>query len=186
MSFSSNKEVSLKESNDSLMEQAIVMVDTMEHSVRVARIACEAAIIVGLEGPDIVDIVQAALLHDVGKVNLDHTILTKVGKLTITEKKYLMNHAYFSSRLIKQFTSSNVQYLVKNHHEKIDGSGYPQGNKNIGIDVQILVASDIYDALISDRPYRKGYEKAEVFIKMKEEGVSIEIIKLIKEATKNI
>lgn len=105
---------------------------------------------------------QAAMLHDYGKVLIPKKILDKEGKLSPDEKKIMELHSEFGYELLKQQgVSEEVLNLVKYHHQKPDGSGYPAIDNNFeyGISSQILTAADKYSALTEHRCYRKAYDK---------------------------
>ena len=110
------------------------------------------------------DLQQAAMLHDYGKVLIPKEILNKKGTLTQEEKKIIELHSEFGYELLKQQgVKDNVLNLIKNHHQKPDGSGYPTVNQDFKYDlsVQILEAADKYSALTEDRPYHKARTKNE-------------------------
>jgi len=110
------------------------------------------------------DLQQAAMLHDYGKVLIPKEILNKKGTLTDKEKKIMELHSEFGYELLKQQgVNERVLKLIKYHHQKPDGSGYPEADTNFDytLSAQILEAADIYSALTEDRPYHKAYSKDE-------------------------
>ena len=134
---------------------------TFAHSVNVAVLSC--AIGMGLNFPedDLCDLVLAALLHDMGKLEIPTEILNKPGKLTSEEFEVVKQHPQSSYDLISDRLdiSSFVKHAVLCHHENHDGSGYPNGlaGKQIGKLARILHVADVYDALTSKRPYKDPY-----------------------------
>jgi len=102
---------------------------------------------------------QAAVLHDIGKVGISQGILRKEGILSHSERTIIELHPEFSVRILntsKYF--SRMLHAIRDHHERLDGSGYPRGLKReqISLEAQIIAVSDAYDAMTADRPYRKA------------------------------
>jgi len=105
----------------------------------------------------------SALLHDIGKIGIPESILNKAGKLLPEEISLIKKHPSLGAEIlepIKEF--KNVSLGVKYHHERYDGKGYPYGltGDNIPLIATIISVADAYDAMVSDRPYRRGLEKA--------------------------
>ena len=121
---------------------------------------------------DIWLVLNSAQLHDVGKIAVKDRILRKPGKLTDKEFEEIKEHALFGEKVIEKIEMriKNTAFLehakvfAGSHHEKWDGSGYPRGLKGEEIPLQgrLMAIADVYDALVSDRPYKKAYthEKA--------------------------
>ncbi|MDR1811504.1 MAG: HD domain-containing protein [Candidatus Fibromonas sp.] len=113
-------------------------------------------------------IVRAAPLHDIGKIGVSDSILLKPGPLTNEERKEMMSHSERGAILIKKMqkkfdSHTYLQYaydIALNHHERFDGKGYPHGKKGEEIPfwARLMSVVDVYDALVSDRVYRKGME----------------------------
>jgi putative nucleotidyltransferase with HDIG domain len=132
---------------------------TYRHSTRVADVAREVARHCGLDEAEQRRIYRAGLLHDIGKLGVSNTILDKNGPMTPEERALMEMHPRYSLQILERVTAFRRFALTASlHHEKLDGTGYPFGTTADGLDLpaRILVVSDIYDALISDRPYRKG------------------------------
>ena len=107
---------------------------------------------------------EAAMLHDYGKVLIPKEILDKKGTLTSEEKKIMELHTEFGYELLKQQgVKEDVLNLIKYHHQRPDGSGYPAINKDFefNLSVQILEAADMYSALTEERAYHRAYSKDE-------------------------
>ncbi|MDP8230582.1 MAG: HD domain-containing phosphohydrolase [Candidatus Gorgyraea atricola] len=112
----------------------------------------------------------AALLRDIGKIGVSEQILGKPGKLTEQEFMVIKEHPKIAERIVSDIEFlEKTKPLVRHHHERMDGSGYPDGlsGKNIPLGARIIAITGVYQALISDRPYRKAYseEDAKAIIK---------------------
>ena len=137
---------------------------TYRHSTRVADVARELAVHCGLDESEQRRIYRAGLLHDIGKLGVSNTILDKNGPMTPAERKLMEAHPRYTLEILERVSAFRRFALTASlHHEKLDGSGYPFGVKGSQIDLasRILVVSDIYDALTSDRPYRAGMHEAQ-------------------------
>ncbi len=132
---------------------------TAGHSERVAAIATCLAREMGLPGEDLALLRRAGVLHDLGKVAVDSHILNKPGALTALEFRAVAQHPTVGAEILAPMSrAQTIVPLVRNHHEKLDGSGYPDGLKGdeISLLTRILTVADIYDALTSQRPYRRA------------------------------
>ena len=132
---------------------------TFRHSTRVADVAREVARYCGFDQAEQRRIYRAGLLHDIGKLGVSNTILDKDGPMTPEERVQMELHPRFTLEILDRVSSfHSFARTASLHHEKLDGSGYPFGVKGEDLDLpaRILVVCDIYDALTSDRPYRKG------------------------------
>ncbi len=131
----------------------------MLHSKRVSKICELIAICMNLDKDKVNQIKTAGLMHDIGKMGIDEKILNKPGKLTAEEWKEMMRHPEIGYRILSSSNefSEIAEYVLK-HHERWDGNGYPGGFKGEEISLQsrIIAVADAYDAMTSDRPYRKG------------------------------
>ncbi|MBN2718690.1 MAG: HD domain-containing protein [Deltaproteobacteria bacterium] len=133
--------------------------ETQGHSRRVALYSRKLAEELGVTGPELIDIQRGALLHDIGKIGVSDTILLKPGKLTEEEWVEMRKHAEFGFKILENIPFlGNARHVVRQHHERFDGKGYPQGlaGKEIILGARIFAIIDTYDAMTSDRPYRKG------------------------------
>jgi putative two-component system response regulator len=102
---------------------------------------------------------RGALIHDIGKLAIPEHILLKPGPLTPEERKIMEQHSLAGERICAPLRSfRHVLPIIRHHHEKWDGSGYPDGLKReqIPLTARILQVTDVYDALTTDRPYRKA------------------------------
>ncbi len=154
----------IKQSYDFTLEALVAMLDarernTAQHSIRVRRLAKILAREMGLSETEIDEISHGALLHDIGKIAIPDAILLKPGPLTPEERAVIQTHPEVGFKVV-----SSSKYLEKaaeivlQHQECFDGSGYPQGLKGdaICLGARIFAVVDTYDAMRSDRPYRKA------------------------------
>ena len=139
---------------------------TYAHSVNVAVVSCIIGMGSKMSEKDLEGLVLAGLLHDLGKLKVPGEILNKKGRLTPEEFAIMKGHAQMSYDLLadRWEISTFVKTAVKYHHENIDGSGYPDGIKGDlhTSYIKILHVADVYDALISKRPYKKPFSPHEV------------------------
>jgi putative two-component system response regulator len=109
---------------------------------------------------------RGGLVHDIGKLAVPESILLKPGPLTPEERKVMEQHTIAGERICAPLRSfSNVLPIIRYHHEKQDGSGYPDGLKGeqVPLTARILQVTDVYDALTTDRPYRKALSREKAF-----------------------
>lgn len=133
--------------------------DTGGHSQRVALYACEVASRMGIGGADLDAIGQGALLHDIGKIAVPDRILRKPGKLTEEEWVTMREHPETGYRMLWTIRVPDaIAAIVRQHHERFDGTGYPGklAGPAISLGARVFAVADYYDALTSDRPYRKS------------------------------
>ena len=132
---------------------------TRGHCQRVMEISCEIAKAMGMNENQIDDLKYAAILHDIGKIGISASILNKDGKLTEEEFSEIKKHPSIAFNILKEveFIKNGLDGILQ-HHERNDGFGYPNGLKGDEISAfgKILCIADAFDAMTSDRPYRKG------------------------------
>ena len=144
---------------------------TYKHSVNVAVLSVITGMGLGMKKGLLCELSAAGLLHDIGKVNIPHAILDKPGPLTEDEYSVVKNHSEFGYDKIKDniLISSKTKMGVYSHHENINGTGYPLGlcGDQIYMFAKIIHIADVYDALISQRTYKRAHSPAEAidFIK---------------------
>jgi HAMP domain-containing protein len=143
---------------------------TAGHSARVMRFALGIGRHLALPQERIDQLQQAALLHDIGKIGISSAILDKPGKLTDAEFAAIREHPAIGDRILAPIpVFKELIPMVRGHHERWDGNGYPDGvsGEAIVLEARILSVADVYDAMVSDRPYRRGMggEKAIAIIK---------------------
>ncbi len=134
------------------------------HSSEVARLAVAIATEMGLPEADIDALRSAAILHDVGKISIPGEILNKPGKLSWVEWQLVKTHVAQGLKILTEAKfPSEVKAAVAQHHERLDGSGYPQGlrSEQIVIGARILAVSDVFEAMTSHRPYRPAASVSE-------------------------
>jgi putative nucleotidyltransferase with HDIG domain len=138
--------------------------DTQNHSKRVSTISVMIARTMKCSETETENIRTAALLHDLGKLGISNEVLQKIGALTSDERKLVQSHTRRAAEIIEPVGGRVVQLLpyIIYHHEQYDGSGYHKLiGENIPLGARIIAVADVYDALLSDRPYRKGISPAE-------------------------
>ncbi len=131
---------------------------TCGHSDRVARVAVRLAEEMGCDAEMLKTIYLAGLLHDVGKIGVEDCILHKAGKLSDEEYKHIKQHAEIGHRILHDLSKlEDVLPVVLHHHESWDGNGYPRqlDAERIPLAARIVAVADAFDAMSSDRPYRK-------------------------------
>ncbi len=154
----------LKQLNDTIMQVLAKTIDakdkyTRGHSVRVANYSREIARRMGKSERDQEKIYRAALLHDVGKIRIPDDIINKPGKLTEEEYAFIKLHPVSGYHILKSFTKDQmIATGAKFHHERYDGKGYPNGlvGENTPEHARIIGVADAYDAMASNRSYRKA------------------------------
>jgi diguanylate cyclase (GGDEF)-like protein/PAS domain S-box-containing protein/putative nucleotidyltransferase with HDIG domain len=142
-----------------------------EHSQRVSQLSYDLGKVMKIKGDKLNMLKTAGLLHDIGKIAIDYSIIEKDGKLTKEEYDEVKKHPEIGYRILKtSMEYEDIAKLVLYHHEKIDGTGYPMGIKEneIPLESRIISIVDAYDAMISSRPYKKRtFTKEEAIIELK-------------------
>ena len=136
--------------------------DTKTHLAHISSICEMIAKEMGFSGIEVENIKNASLLHDIGKVAIPDHILLKPGKLTPQEYELMKEHTKYSEKILKGAKSKILEIAYKMsvaHHEKWDGSGYPNGLKgeDIPLEARILAVADVFDALCMNRVYKKAW-----------------------------
>lgn len=131
---------------------------TRGHSENVAAYAAAVGRALGLDGPQIIKLRRAALLHDVGKVAVAGEVLAKPGTLTEEEYEQVKLHSEVGGSMLLHGGLTEEAEWVRHHHERVDGGGYPSGLRGdeIPFEARILFIADSFEAMTSDRPYRAG------------------------------
>lgn len=138
---------------------------TFQHSEGVADVAVAISEHMGFGPEELRDQRRAGLLHDIGKLGISNSILDKGSSLTDEEFARIKAHPRLSYEILSRVPPfDNIVERAANHHEKLDGSGYPRGltGENLDLPSRILTVADIYDALAQDRPYRNALPKERV------------------------
>lgn len=145
---------------------------TAGHSVRVAEYARNIGSMMGLPDHQLNTLNEAALFHDIGKIGIPESILNKPGRFTDKEYEIMKKHSIIGEDIVSSFEHwKEHATIIRHHHERIDGKGYPDGLKgeDIPLESRILAVADTFDALTSDRPYRKGISKEKAMEIIKEQ-----------------
>ena len=147
---------------------------TEEHTRRVAALAVEVGEALGLSGARLRDLAIGGLLHDVGKLSVPSSILQKPGPLDDDEFEVVKQHPQQGRELLAELGGfdDRVGRLVLDHHERLDGSGYPRGLSGTELDLEtrILAVCDVYDALVSPRVYRGAWSNSKALALLQEES----------------
>jgi len=162
-----------KKAHESIVESIFAFAKTIElkdhytgeHVDKTVSTATDIAKALGLSKEKIEHIRQAAALHDLGKIGISEKILLKKSKLTKKEFAMIKEHPQIAADILRPIqVLHDIIPLIFYHHERWDGRGYPSGLKaaNIPIGARIIALADVYQALISDRPYRKAFPKKKV------------------------
>ncbi|MGH9780168.1 MAG: HD domain-containing phosphohydrolase [Candidatus Acidiferrales bacterium] len=144
---------------------------TQNHSYRVSVYAAQIAAYLGLDPERVEDVRAAALLHDIGKLDISRDILYKAARLSESEYKEMQKHVEMGVDMLKHVGGSlrTILPIVLSHHDRFDGSGYhPTQGDNIPIEARIIAVADVFDSLTSDRPYRKAiapHEARDIILK---------------------
>lgn len=155
---------------------------TFSHSVNVAVLGVMTAISLGMKKSELKKMGLGAFLHDLGKVLVPLSILNKPGSLLAEEMEEIKRHPAYGLDLVKsrQVFNGPVMSIIYKHHERINGEGYPQGLQGDDLELypKICAVADVYDALVSDRPYRPGFapHKAMAIIDAECEGFDLHVL----------
>lgn len=132
---------------------------TAGHSRRVATYSKQIALALGLSSREVDVIEYSALLHDIGKIGIPDAVLLKPGRLDERERSVINHHPSLGASILSSITSmEDIVPCVLHHHERVDGTGYPDrlGGDAIPLGARIVAVADTFDAMTSDRPYRRG------------------------------
>lgn len=147
--------------------------DTHSHNYRVAYYSLKLAEAVGLEKRLIEELIKGAFLHDVGKIAISDNILLKPGRLTQQEFAIMQSHPQEGLDIVKDISwLHEARNVILYHHEKFDGSGYPQGlaAHSIPLEARLFAIADVFDALTSPRPYKQAMPADECIQMMSEQS----------------
>jgi len=145
---------------------------TKGHSDRVGRTGVMLGRELGLSEIEQANILKGGYLHDIGKIGCNKNILNKPGPLTSEEYDHVLQHPVIGYEICKSCKSlDSMLSMIRSHHERIDGKGRPDGLKGekISVEARIISIVDTYDAMTSDRPYRKGMDKEKAYEIFKKE-----------------
>ena len=142
---------------------------TVHHAERVGRSAMELGRAVGRSAEELDVLYQGGVLHDLGKVAIPDGILLKPGPLDASEQAVMQRHSEIGDRILQPLRSAaRFLTIVRHHHERVDGGGYPdhQRGAEIALGARIAAIADAWDAMTSDRPYRDGLSADEAWLRM--------------------
>jgi HD-GYP domain-containing protein (c-di-GMP phosphodiesterase class II) len=164
--------VGLQQANDDLLKVLVKAIETRDpytsgHSDRVMNLSKMIGVDFGLRPTTLKHVEHAALLHDIGKIDVQFAqIISKPSDLTDEERTLIQSHATAGADLLETLTSVHKEVIVgvRHHHERYDGTGYPSGlkGKEIPIAARIIMIADSVDAMLSDRPYRNALSISDV------------------------
>lgn len=137
------------------------LLEQLDHGLLVSHLASHLGRRLGCTDEEVQSLALAGILHDIGKIRLSRYVENGTS-MTVEEIKYVRMHSMFGSAILKrQGFSERIQEMVLYHHENYDGSGYPKNlqGEEIPLGARILRVCDVFAALLSDRPYRKGFDQ---------------------------
>jgi putative nucleotidyltransferase with HDIG domain len=140
------------------------------HTERVTRYSIQIARKMGLQLSEVENVRRAAMIHDIGKIGVKEAILNKATGLTEEEYNHVKSHVNWGAHILKPMRSlARVVSYLSHHHERYDGSGYPAGlsSREIPIGSRIIAVADTFDAMTSDRPYRRALTTREAITELK-------------------
>lgn len=162
--------------------------DVYRHSGRVCALALSIADAYGFNLQEKIDLAVGSLLHDIGKAYVPQAILQKAERLTQNERVLIEQHPHEGYRRIKDLDfRKNVVDIIHFHHERLDGSGYPEkySRKKISILTQIVSVADVYEALTARRVYHEPYSSERAFEIMEAQaGLNQLAVSILKEKNK--
>lgn len=163
---------------------------TYGHCVNVAILSLVCGISMGMSKADLKQLTLGAMLHDIGKIKIPEEILKKPGRLTTEEYETVVKHAAFGYEIVKKIPRfpRRAALVINQHHERINGSGYPQKLKGEQIDLfaRIAAIADVYDAITADRVYQKGILPSEAIRVLKGLGSFHFDLDVLSHFVKNI
>jgi putative two-component system response regulator len=159
---------------------------TLGHTERVTELAVELGCQLGLAAADRETLRRGALLHDIGKISIPDVILNKPDRLTPEEFAVIKRHPMEGVRIVEPLRSlQSTLPLIRWHHERLNGTGYPDGltGERIPVLARLLAVADVYDALVSERPYRPAMDAAKCMRVMRADaaagGLDPELVELV-------
>ena len=144
---------------------------TRGHSIRVSQYSVGTAARLGFDGPSLDGIRLGAELHDIGKIGTREAVLHKPGTLTEDEFRQITEHPVLGERMLSALAREqpDVLRIVRSHHERLDGRGFPDGlrGEKIPIEARIVAVADAFDAMTTERPYRESRPAAEAMLELR-------------------
>jgi len=127
---------------------------TKNHSMRVGNLVKVMTDVTEISNPKV--LIRAAYYHDIGKIKLKKSVLFKAGELSLEEYEEMKQHSKYGYDILLSLGMEEEAKIVLSHHERIDGSGYPNGIRDVPFYSQLISTADVFDALTSSRPYREA------------------------------
>lgn len=162
---------------------------TYSHSKRVRDLSLSIAREMQLSDSRLENLALAALFHDIGKIDVPSSILLKPGKLTEEEFELIKTHPLKGKDMVEHSLFSSCSEIIFQHHERLDGSGYPRGLKGdeINLEARIIAVADAFDAMITDRPYKKAKSLDEAIneLKMMSEKYDLKVVLILETLLKS-
>lgn len=167
-----NESSSMRSKNIALIMNTLYEKNNREmlHSKRVGELCAQIATRMNFDGDDVNQIKIAGLMHDIGKIGITETILNKPRSLVKDEWREVERHSEIGYRILSSVNEfSEIAEFVLEHHEKLDGTGYPRGLKaeEISIQARIITIADSYDAMTNNRTYKEGISKEHAIVEIK-------------------
>lgn len=163
---------------------------TYTHGLNVSLYGGLIARWMGLAEAEVLDVIQAGILHDIGKARIPSEILNKQGPLTADEMEIMKNHSLLGYKMVEKNDdlSEEIKETILMHHERENGSGYPFGvtGECLNLYTKIIVVADVYDALTSERVYKKRVTPFDTFIELEKMGFEHFDPKVMMEFFRNI
>lgn len=160
-------------------------IETFRHSVQVAKIADYIAEKMNITFDERRIITMGALMHDIGKLSLPKKVLEGNEILSPRDKAGILMHPKIGYLMIRDKTHYLAEDICLHHHEKLDGSGYPDGLKSIHLFCQIVTVADMYEAMTSHRCYKETYTHNEALLQLNEDAgsgkLNSEILKMLND-----
>ena len=155
---------------------------TRGHSQRVGAYAQRIALKLGWDAQRAYQLYITGLLHDIGKIGVPEAILKKTDRLSAQERQMIESHPLIGYEIVRQSRALAAHLAgIRHHHERLDGSGYPDGLRGeaIPLEARILAVADIWDALTSHRPYRPALKPSEVYPRLLHEALDPEAVQAL-------
>lgn len=159
------------------------------HSRNTAILALFLGQKMGMRGRRLKNLYLAALLHDIGKIGIPTHIIQKTESLDAEEVEIMRTHPVISARILSSFREfEHLGDIVRYHHERMDGSGYPDGlrGESIPLESRIIAVVDVFEALIGERPYRLPVEAAEAFARMRTMPLDQQLVVLLERGYREL
>lgn len=145
---------------------------TGAHCESVGNLAAKLASVLKFNDQQTQDVLLAGKVHDVGKIKIPDSILNKPGKLTFDEYEMMKQHTLYAYEMVMENTSNcAIAKIVRSHHERLNGSGYPSGLKGdeISIETRVISVVDSFHAMTSERPYKKAMRVEDALIELQQQ-----------------